>query len=353
MTLTKQLSAILPPDEEAMRASKTRWDSIAKPLGSLGKLETEITRIAGLTGSAEVDLSRRAVLIFCADNGVVAQGVTQSGSEVTATVSENFTRGAASVCAMARAAHTEVYPVDIGIAREMDAPGLIDRKIRFGTADMTEGPAMTREEAIRAIQTGIDLVGELKAQGVRIIATGEMGIGNTTTSSAVVSVLLDKPVETVTGRGAGLDSAGLRRKIAAIRRAVESNRPDPSDPIDVLSKVGGLDIAGIAGAFLGGAIHRVPVVVDGFISGTAALVALRLCPAAKCAVFASHVSAEPAGRMVLDAIGLSPMITADMCLGEGTGAVSLFPLLDMGLAVYREMRTFDAANIETYTYFED
>ena len=212
---------------------------------------------------------------------------------------------------------------------------------------------MTREEAIRAIQTGIDLVGELKAQGVRIIATGEMGIGNTTTSSAVVSVLLDKPVETVTGRGAGLDSAGLRRKIAAIRRAVESNRPDPSDPIDVLSKVGGLDIAGIAGAFLGGAIHRVPVVVDGFISGTAALVALRLCPAAKCAVFASHVSAEPAGRMVLDAIGLSPMITADMCLGEGTGAVSLFPLLDMGLAVYREMRTFDAANIETYTYFED
>ena len=353
MTLTKQLSAILPPDEEAMRASKTRWDSIAKPLGSLGKLETEITRIAGLTGSAEVDLSRRAVLIFCADNGVVAQGVTQSGSEVTATVSENFTRGAASVCAMSRAARAEVYPVDIGIAREMDAPGLIDRKIRFGTADMTEGPAMTREEAIRAIQTGINLVGELKQKGVRIIATGEMGIGNTTTSSAVVSVLLDKPVETVTGRGAGLDSAGLRRKIAAIRRAVESNRPDPSDPIDVLSKVGGLDIAGIAGAFLGGAIHRVPVVVDGFISGTAALVALRLCPAAKCAVFASHVSAEPAGQMVLDAIGLSPMITADMCLGEGTGAVSLFPLLDMGLAVYREMRTFDAANIETYTYFED
>lgn len=353
MTLTEQLSAVRPPDEAAMRAAKARWDSIAKPLESLGKLETEIIRIAGLTGSADVRLSRRAVLIFCADNGVVAQGVTQSGSEVTATVAENFTRGATSVCAMARAAGAELCPVDIGIAREMHVPGLLDRKIRFGTADITEGPAMTREEAVRAIQTGIGLVGELKEKGVNIIATGEMGIGNTTTSSAVVSVLLDKPAEAVTGRGAGLDSAGLRRKIAAIRRAVEINRPDPADPIDVLCKVGGLDIAGIAGAFLGGAIHRVPVAVDGFISGAAALIAQRLCPAAKCAMFASHVSAEPAGRMVLDALGLSPMITADMCLGEGTGAVALFPLLDMGLAVYREMSTFDDAHIETYTYFED
>ena len=353
MTLTEQLSAVRPPDEAAMRAAKARWDSIAKPLESLGKLETEIIRIAGLTGSADVRLSRRAVLIFCADNGVVAQGVTQSGSEVTATVAENFTRGATSVCAMARAAGAELCPVDIGIAREMHVPALLDRKIRSGTADITEGPAMTREEAVRAIQTGIGLVGELKEKGVNIIATGEMGIGNTTTSSAVVSVLLDKPAEAVTGRGAGLDSAGLRRKIAAIRRAVEINRPDPADPIDVLCKVGGLDIAGIAGAFLGGAIHRVPVAVDGFISGAAALIAQRLCPAAKCAMFASHVSAEPAGRMVLDALGLSPMITADMCLGEGTGAVALFPLLDMGLAVYREMSTFDDAHIETYTYFED
>lgn len=353
MTLTEQLAGIRPLDEKAMAAAKARWDSIAKPLGSLGKLETEIIHIAGITGDPAVSLKKRAVLIFCADNGVVAQGVTQSGSEVTATVSENFTRGATSVCAMARATNTQLVPVDIGIEREMNAPGLIDRKIRFGTADMTKEPAMTREEAIRAIQVGIDMVGELKQQGVNIIATGEMGIGNTTTSSALVSVLMDKPVEEVTGRGAGLDSAGLRRKIAAIRRAVEVNHPDPTDPLDVLCKVGGLDIAGIAGAFLGGAIHRVPVVVDGFISGAAALVALRLCPAAKCAVLASHVSAEPAGQMLLDELGLSPMITAGMCLGEGTGAVSLFPLLDMGLAVYHEMSTFDDAHIETYTYFED
>ena len=353
MTLEEQLAKIEQPDQAAAEAAQKHWDSIAKPLGSLGKLESEIIRIAALTGDENVNLSRRAVLIFCADNGVVAQGVTQSGSEVTATVSENFTTGKTSVCAMARATRTEIVPVDIGIEREMRAPGLINRKIRFGTADMTKGPAMTREEAIRAIQVGIDMVRELVQKGIQIIATGEMGIGNTTTSSAVVSVLMNKPVEEVTGRGAGLDSAGLRRKIAAIKRAIEINCPNPEDPLDVLCKVGGLDIAGIVGAFLGGAIYRVPVVIDGFISGAAALIALRLCPEARCAMFASHVSAEPAGQMMMEGLGFSPMIHAGMCLGEGTGAVSLFPLLDMGLAVYHEMSNFEEARIETYTHFED
>ena len=349
MTLPELLKTIKPLDEKAEELSHKHWDSIAKPLDSLGKLETAVRHIAALTGNINVDISKRCVLIFCADNGVVAQGVTQCDSSVTATVSENFTKGNTSVCAMARAAHADIVPVDIGIEREMNVPGLIDRKIRLGTADMTKGPAMTREEAENAILTGIDMVRRLKEQGYGIIATGEMGIGNTTTSSAVVSVLMNKPVEDVTGRGAGLDKAGLNRKV----NAIEMNRPDPSDPIDVLCKVGGLDIAGIAGAFLGGAIYRAPVVVDGFISGAAALIAARLCPAAKCAMFASHVSAEPAGRMLLDELGLSPMITADMCLGEGTGAVCLFPLLDMGLAVYREMSNFEEANIQTYTHFDD
>ena len=353
MTLPELLKTIKPLDEKAEELSHKHWDSIAKPLDSLGKLETAVRHIAALTGNINVDISKRCVLIFCADNGVVAQGVTQCDSSVTATVSENFTKGNTSVCAMARAAHADIVPVDIGIEREMNVPGLIDRKIRLGTADMTKGPAMTREEAENAILTGIDMVRRLKEQGYGIIATGEMGIGNTTTSSAVVSVLMNKPVEDVTGRGAGLDKAGLNRKVNAIRKAIEMNRPDPSDPIDVLCKVGGLDIAGIAGAFLGGAIYRAPVVVDGFISGAAALIAARLCPAAKCAMFASHVSAEPAGKMLLDELGLSPMITADMCLGEGTGAVCLFPLLDMGLAVYREMSNFEEANIQTYTHFDD
>ncbi len=353
MTLTEYLGEIRPLDQNAADLAQKRWDSIAKPLGSLGKLETAVIQIAGLTGSADVSISKRCVLVFCADNGVVAQGVTQSGQEITAVVSENFTRGDTSVCAMARAAGAEVVPVDIGIAREMKVPGLIDRKVRFGTADMTEGPAMTREEAEKAVLTGMEMVRRLKEEGYGIIATGEMGIGNTTTSSAVVSVLMNKPVEEVTGRGAGLDSTGLGRKIRAIRKAIEVNRPDPADPMDILCKVGGLDIAGIAGAFLGGAVYRVPVVVDGLISAAAALIAARLCPAAKCAMLASHVSAEPAGRMLLDELGLSPMITADMCLGEGTGAVALFPLLDMGIAVYREMNTFDQNRMEAYTHFDD
>lgn len=352
MTLEETIQSIDPRNRRAEQAARVRWDSIAKPLGSLGLLEDAVSRIAGITGSPNVDLSKRCVAIFCADNGVVAQGVTQSGQEITAIVSENFTKGQTSVCAMARAAHTDVIPVDIGIAREMDVPGLLNRKVRPGTADLTRGPAMAREEAVEALEIGISLAWELKARGYRIAATGEMGIGNTTTSSAVTSVLLGVEPEMVTGRGAGLDSAGLRRKISAVRTGIAVNRPDPADPVDVLAKVGGLDIAGIAGFFLGSAAAGLPAVIDGFISAAAALAAVRLCPFVGEYLLASHVSAEPAGRMLLDAMGLSPMITAGMCLGEGTGAVALFPLLDMGLAVYREMSTFSDVEIEAYTRFE-
>ncbi len=352
MTLGETIRSIGPRNRQAEQAARVRWDSIAKPLGSLGLLEDAVAQIAGITGSPNVDLSKRCVAIFCADNGVVAQGVTQSGQEVTAIVAENFTKGKTSVCAMARAAHADVVPVDIGIAREMRAPGLLGRKVRLGTADLTQGPAMTREETVQALEAGISLAGELKVQGYQIAATGEMGIGNTTTSSAVTSVLLGVEPETVTGRGAGLDGAGLRRKISAIKTGISVNRPDPADPVDVLAKVGGLDIAGIAGFFLGSAAVGLPAVIDGFISAAAALAAVRLCPVVGEYLLASHVSAEPAGRMLLDALGLSPMITAGMCLGEGTGAVALFPLLDMGLAVYREMSTFSDVEIEAYTRFE-
>ncbi len=352
MTLEETIQSIGPRNRWAEQAARVRWDSIAKPLGSLGLLEDAVSRIAGITGSPNVDLSKRCVAIFCADNGVVAQGVTQSGQEITAIVAENFTKGQTSVCAMARAAHTDVIPVDIGIAREMDVPGLLNRKVRPGTADLTQGPAMAREEAVEALEIGISLAWELKARGYRIAATGEMGIGNTTTSSAVTSVLLGVEPEMVTGRGAGLDSAGLRRKISAVRTGIAVNRPDPADPVDVLAKVGGLDIAGITGFFLGSAAAGLPAVIDGFISAAAALAAVRICPLVGEYLLASHVSAEPAGRMLLDAMELSPMITAGMCLGEGTGAVALFPMLDMGLAVYREMSTFSDVEIEAYTRFE-
>lgn len=353
MTLEEIIRQIRPLDKRAMTGAQMRWDSIAKPLGSLGLLEGAVIRIAGITGSPEVDLSRRCVVIFCGDNGVVAQGVTQTGQDVTAIVAENFTKGETSVCAMARAAKADIVPVDMGIARELHIPGLLNRRVRAGTADFTEGPAMSRKEAMQALESGAELAFELKQKGYQIAATGEMGIGNTTTSSAIVSVLLDVEPETVTGRGAGLDSAGLRRKIDAIRRGIALNQPDAEDAVDVLAKVGGLDIAGMAGFFLGCAATGLPVVADGFISAAAALVAVRICPTAAERILASHVSAEPAGRMVLNALGLSPMITAGMCLGEGTGAVALFPLLDMGLAVYREMSTFSDVQIEAYTHFDD
>lgn len=346
--LQKTIANIREPDKNAMEAAQKRWDNIAKPLKGLGLLEEAVTRIAGITGSPGVTLGKKGVVVMCADNGVIARGVTQTGGEVTAVVTENLTHGAASVCKMARVAGADVFPVDIGVAREVSGPGLINRKLAFGTMDMTKGPAMTREQAVKALETGIEVASELKQKGYGILATGEMGIGNTTTGSAVVSVLLHRPPAEMTGRGAGLSSAGLRRKIAAIETAIAVNRPDPDDPLDVFAKVGGFDIAGLAGVFLGCAENHIPAVVDGFISSAAALAAVRLCPAAAGYLLASHVSKEPAAALVLRELNLKPLLTAEMCLGEGTGAVAMFPLLEMACAVYREMDTFQDIQIEAY-----
>ena len=346
--LRERLSGIVKSDEEAMARAAARWNRVAKPLHSLGLLEDALIRIAGITGSEKMDLAQKAVLVLCADNGVVCEGVTQTGSEVTAIVAENFTTGNASVCRMAQIAGARVVPVDIGIGRPMRCPGLLDRRVRSGTGNIAREPAMTREEAERAICVGIDLVAEEAARGTRVIATGEMGIGNTTTSSALASVLLGLEPEAVTGRGAGLSSDGLRTKVSVIRRALALHQPDPSDPVGALAAVGGLDIAGLAGVFLGGAISHIPIVIDGVIAAVAALVAARIEPRAVAYMLASHVSAEPAGQLLLDALGLAPVITAGMCLGEGTGAVALFPLLDMAAAVYREMTTFDENDIAQY-----
>ena len=342
-------SAILPPDKAAMAAAKAKWDAIAKPIGSLGLFEDAVVQIAGLTGSAEVRLPKRAVLVMCADNGVVAEGVSQSGQDVTALVAGNMAEGKSSVCRMAAAVHAEVFPVDIGMAQAV--PGVRDRHIARGTGNIAVGPAMRREEAARAVQVGIDMVGELKAQGYSIIATGEMGIGNTTTASAMLAAFLGAEPSAVTGRGAGLSDEGLKRKISAIRRAIAVNKPDPTDGLDVLCKLGGFDIAGMCGTFLGGAIHRVPILIDGFISAVAALAAVRICPESRQAMLAAHVSAEPAARMPLEALDAKPLITAGLRLGEGTGAVAALPLLDLALSVYDEMVTFDGIGLEAYKPF--
>ncbi len=353
MELKALLREIEPEDAAARAKARRHWNSCAKPLGGLGLLETALEDIAALTGSANMELRDRAVLVLCADNGVVCQGVTQSPSSVTTIVTENLAADRTSVCYMAKAAGCRVVPVDMGVLDFPETPGVLSRRVGNGTADISVGPAMTREQAEQAILTGMELVREQREQGVRLLATGEMGIGNTTTSSAVASVLLGRPVEEMTGRGAGLSNEGLARKVAVIYQALACNRPNPEDILDVLSKVGGFDIAGMCGIFLGGARYRVPVLIDGFISAVAALCALRLCPAAGKAMLASHVSAEPAGQAVLEALGKRPMITAGMHLGEGTGAVAAMPLLDMACAVYHGCYTFDDGGIEAYQPFGD
>ena len=339
MNLQERNNQIHPLSETAIRATKARWDSIAKPVGSLGHLEELTIRIAGIQGG-EPNIDKRGVLVLCADNGVCRQGVASTPAEITAVMAGFIAQKRSSVCVMARCASADVIPVDMGMLRALNQKNLLDRRIAPGTADMTQGPAMTRAQAEQAIETGIELVRSCKEQGYRILATGEMGIGNTTTSSAVASVLLARDPFEMTGRGAGLSDEGLERKISAIRRAIEVNKPDPEDALDVLYKLGGFDLAGLCGVFLGGALYRVPVLIDGFISAVAALVAVRLCPNAGAYLLPSRASAEPAAQQVLDELRVLPILHANMRLGEGTGAVAVLPLLDMALAVYRELMTF-------------
>ena len=317
MNLQEALEKIQPLNEEAMKSSQAHWDSIAHPLHSLGKLEDMIVQIAGITGTPKVCVKKRVLIPMCADNGVVEEGVTQTGQEITALVAENFLQEKAASSIMCKSVGCDIFPIDVGVARDVR---IFNRKIAYGTKNMTKEPAMTRE----------------------------MGIGNTTTSSAVASVLLDIPVERMTGRGAGLSTEGLNRKITAIKKAIALHQPDKTDAIDVLSKVGGFDIAAIAGLFLGGAALHIPVLIDGVISATGALAVATICPLAKDYMLATHVSKEPAGALLLEALGKEAPLYCDMCLGEGTGALNLFPLLDTGLAVYNQMGDFGNWGMDAY-----
>lgn len=346
MELSELLSQITPADRKAYETCIWNFDHIAKPVGSLGKLETLLATAAAASGSPDIDIAKKCVLVFCADNGVLAQGVAQSTHDVTTAIAGSLVRKTTSVNAMAASCGADVFPIDMGMIDEV--AGLEKCSLGKGTDDMTKGPAMTRAQAVNAVLTGIRLVKERKEEGYGLIATGEAGIGNTTTSSAVLSVLLNVPSEKVTGRGSGLTDGGLARKQNAIKKALEVNRPDPSDVLDVLCKVGGFDIAGMTGAFLGGALYHVPVIMDGFISGVAALCAVRLCPYVKDYILPSHISAEPAGTLLMKNLGFSPVLHADMRLGEGTGAVALMPLLDMALSVYHHAARFDDIKVEPY-----
>ena len=349
-TLSGLLAGITPPSAAAAQKAREHWNACAKPLGSLGLLEQAIEQIAGLTGSENVQLTPRRALVFCADNGVVAQGVSQCGNEVTGFVARALAEGRSSACTMARVARCRVQPVDMGVhgLGGEEIPGLVRCRVMDGTADFTQGPTMTRAQTLQALLAGAALARQQAEAGCKLLLIGEMGIGNTTTSSAVAAVLLGCPPETVTGRGAGLSDEGLARKLAAIRAGIAQNRPDPADPLAVLAAVGGLDIAAMAGACLGAAAARLPLLLDGFISTVAALAAVRLCSGTEAALLASHCSAEPAGKMLLDALGLSPLLCAGLRLGEGTGALAALPLFDMAMAMYGGAE-FSSYGMDAYT----
>ncbi len=352
MKLEERLAKLTCPSKEAAAAAVRHWNHIAKPLHSLGLLEDAIIKIAAIQGTEHICLDKKALVIMCADNGIVAEGVTQTGQEVTAVVTENFTRGESCVCLMAERAGAEVIPVDIGVASDLETCGvkypLRRCKIAYGTKNFYKEPAMTRQETVMAIETGIRIAADLKKQGFRLLAVGEMGIGNTATSSAVASVLLGEEPAVMTGRGAGLSDQGLKLKQRVIENAIQRHRPNRKDAVDVLSKVGGLDLAGLAGVCMGGALYQIPVVLDGVITAAAALAAESLAPGVSGYLLASHVSAEPAGRRILEKLGLTPVIEGQMCLGEGTGAMALMPLLDMAADIYTHMRTFQDIHMEEY-----
>lgn len=348
MTLEQACARIVPPAEAGKIAVAERFSNIAIPLGSLGLLQDAIVQLGAILGTDKPQITQRAVVVFCADNGVVAQGVTQCGQDVTALVTENLSKELTTVCQMSRHIGATVIPVDIGVATEVSGVKLRHHKVAYGTADMTKGPAMTREQCITAMEVGITLAEELKTAGYQLVAAGEMGIGNTTTSAAVAAVLLGATPSEMTGRGAGLSSEGLLRKVSAIETAISCNLPDENDPIDVISKVGGFDIAGMCGFYLGCAAIGLPCVLDGFISTVAALLAVRIAPISAEYLLASHVSAEPAGKRILDALGKQALICANMRLGEGTGAVAAMALLDMVLQPYCNMPTFAEIALDAY-----
>lgn len=365
--LIDRIERICPADKTAMEQAKRRWNAVAKPIGSLGVLEEDVIRIAAMTGDAgRISLQKSALVVMCADHGVVKEGVTQTGQEVTKIVADNFAARKTSVTIMCETTKTDVFPVDIGMAAERPSETvlrpftLLDRKISFGSGNIAVEPAMSQEQCAQAILCGMEIVSELKELGYEIIATGEMGIGNTTPSSALAAAFTGMNPKEATGRGAGLSNSGLARKQEVVAQAVNRCKAaipegdgELEDTLQIFSELGGFDLAGIAGLFLGGALCHIPVIIDGFISSVAALAAARLCPAAKDYMLASHVSAEPAGMRVMEELGLSAPLHCNMHLGEGSGAVALLPLLYMGADVYGRMSSFEEIQVETYVDYNE
>jgi nicotinate-nucleotide--dimethylbenzimidazole phosphoribosyltransferase len=348
--MMKQLQALLdaiePPSQELFEKARERLDTMAIPRGSLGRLEECAQRIVAITGTMEPELTHKTIVVFAGDHGVVEEGVSAFPQNVTQEMVANFIRGGAGINVLARHVGAKVIVVDMGVAADLQpSEGLLLKKIAHGTKNMRMEPAMSREEALQGLMTGAAVAADLKAQQVTIVGTGDMGIGNTTPSSALTAVLTGQGVELVTGRGTGISDTILTAKIQVIKEAIHRNQPDPADPLDVLAKVGGFEIAGIAGLIIGAALHRIPVVIDGFISSAAALVAVSLNPRIKDYLFAAHKSVEPGHSILLKWLQVQPLLDLSMRLGEGTGAALGITVIDAGVKVLRGVLTFEEAGV--------
>lgn len=341
---------ILPPDSETFQAAKRNWDKIAKPLDSLGEFETLVCRLAAMTGRLNYSAPKKAIIVACGDNGIVEEGVTQCGQEVTSAVAKNLGLGLSSLCILAKRTGAKIIPVDVGINSDEKYEGVIDRKIAKGSRNFLKEPALTEAEALLAIEYGIDLVDSLKSEGFDLLATGEMGIGNTTTSTAIQCSIFEFDPETLTGRGAGLSDEGLARKLEVVKKGIEKYG-DSKDPLHILHCLGGYDLAFLTGVYIGGAIYRLPVIIDGFISVTAAVLAEALLPGTKEYMVPSHKGRSEGIEFALKSLGLKPYINGEMALGEGTGGAMLLPIIDMVLDYYNNGSSFEAEEIESYTRF--
>ena len=347
MQLEELITRIKPLDKVAMQSARIRQDALTKPRGSLGRLEEVSIQMAGISAGPLPSVERKTVIVMAADHGVTREGVSAYPVDVTPQMVSNFLRGGAAINVLARQANARVVVVDMGVASEIeDVMGeLVRCKIGLGTANLVEGPAMTREQAMESIQSGIEIAETEIARGADILATGDMGIGNTTAAAAIACALMRQSPENIAGRGTGVDDDGLKRKINVITRALNVNKPNGNDAIDVLAKVGGFEIGGLAGVMLAAAANRKPAVIDGFISTAAAMIAATLVPAARDYMIAAHVSQERGHKLMLEWLDLNPLLDMNMRLGEGTGAVLAFHLIEASTRILREMATFNEAGV--------
>jgi len=346
MYLNDLVSRIEPLDGQSMEAANNRQNSLTKPQGSLGRLEKLSIQVAGITRKAVPHLQDKVALVMAGDHGVVSEGVSAYPQEVTPQMVYNFLRGGAAINVLARHVGARVVVVDMGVASDLEVlPGLVVKKIAYGTGNIARGPAMTREQALQSLIAGAQVVDSLKEGGLDILATGDMGIGNTTPSAAIAAVYTGRPVEEIAGRGTGVDDTGLQRKVSAIQKALQVNQPNPKDGVDVLAKVGGFEIGGLAGAILAAAASHCPIVIDGFISTAAAMIAVSVAPIARDYLIAAHTSQERGHHLMMNWLELEPLLDLQMRLGEGTGAALAMSLVEASCKVLSEMSTFGEAGV--------